>query len=236
MVAELDCQLTEEQDAAEILAWRTDRALRDAPDLFKHVRSLAAPQEVRDLDGMSGVPAAASSSSERGETLPQWSAPLLITAVDDADESYVRLVEWVQFWSETLRIDPPATHAVAWTNLKQGLQGFRAGTTPDGAGMLVRLQTMWLLVHADEFAGHESVEAYRADVTEFLSALRARYPMRDRHRGIAMRECPACGEVSVSVDWADEDSDAPSSARVVCGGCGWSAPSSDVAYWLRRVA
>jgi hypothetical protein len=234
VVVELDRELTEEQDAAAVLAWRTERALKDAPELFEHARGIASPESTGTLDGVDGVPAASSSFSEAGADWREVSAPLRITAVDDVDERYVRLVEWVEFWSETLSIEPPAAHVVAWRNLKAGLQGFKAGTTAMGARMLVALHTSWLLIHADEIGEHESAEAYRTDVTEFLFELRQRYPMRARReRPVEGRPCPACGLWNVFVDWADEEQ---SRARVACDDCGWEAPQREVARMLRRVA
>jgi hypothetical protein len=234
VVVELDRQEMEEQDAAAVLAWRTERALKDAPELFEHVRGIASPEATDTLDGVEGVAAAASSYSEAGADWREVSAPLRITAVDDVDERYVRLIEWVEFWSETLGIEPPAAHVTAWRNLKAGLQGFKASTTPMGARMLVSLHTSWLLIHADEMNRHESVEAYRLDVTEFLFELRQKYPMQARRqRPVQGRVCPACGLENVFVDWADEEQ---SRARVACDECGWEAPQRDVARMLRRVA
>ncbi|WP_243063209.1 hypothetical protein [Humibacter sp. RRB41] len=217
MIVELDRQETEEEQAARVLAWRAERALTEAPALFEHVRTIAL-----------------SGHSEAGETLREWAAPLRITAVDDGDERYVRLIEWVQYWAEKLQLDPPATHVTAWANLKRDWQGFKAATTPLGARMLVSLQTSWLLIHDDAIGAHSSVDDYRTDVTEFLWELRQRYPMRARReRPTASRACPACGVEDVFVDWAGEDS---TKARVACDECGWEAPAREVARELRRVA
>lgn len=206
---------TEDQAAARILAWRCSKALTGAGDLTLHVRSLA-------LNG----------KTERGETLPEWSAPMRITAVDDVDAMYAQLINWVGFWSEALNSPPPSTAIVAWSNTTEP-QGFRAGTSPLGARMLVQLLAMWLNVQAEAIEGHESAEVYRKDIVELLGTLRGRYPLAARPpKPISLRPCPVCDHNAVGAEWGSEDM---LDVTVQCEHCGHVLPAakpSELARWL----
>ena len=213
-------QETEEERDARIeaarllLERRTQKALQGASELALHVRSLAV-----------------NGKTERGETLPEWSAPMRITAVDDLDEVYAQLINWVSFWAETLEVAPPSTAVVAWSNLKE-VQGFRAGTTPEGAQFLVRLQTMWLGVHAPQIRDNETVTVYQEDIVNVLGALRGKYPMAPRPpREISERPCTTCGEYSVGAEWNSDDL---TDVTVQCAHCGEEYPTSprSIIDWL----
>lgn len=186
-------------------AWRARGALQEAPEVVAHVRSL-----VVDADGR----------TEPGETLRIDSTPLRVTPTDAADEMYAQLVSWVLYWAERLELPAPAT-AVAWSNMRE-VQGFRAGTTTQGAALLTRLQTMWLLTHHDAIVADEYGPQYIADITGAIWKLRNRYPMRDRgtrDQPSASRPCPLCKGDTVDVHWfSEEDQDLP---VVLCSLCGW---------------
>lgn len=180
--------LTEEEAEAAVRTHRADGLLALAPELILHVRSIAS-----------------SGDSERGETLPEWSAPMRITATDDSDAVYVQLLNWVSFWSDALGVKPPAVALVAWANAKEA-QGFRAGTSPEGASLLVRLQTSWLRIRRDEIVRHASRVAYEADLIEFLGELRGKYPLEQRApRKASPRPCEVCGAFAVRAEWWGPD-------------------------------
>jgi hypothetical protein len=110
-----------------------------------------------------------------------------VTATDASDELYAELVEWVVYWAGKLdgrRF--PRTTAVAWRIRHGGrvargeAYGFRAGTTVEGAALLTRLQTLWLLTRHDRIVAHPEGPGYVKFITETIWALRARFPMRER--------------------------------------------------------
>jgi hypothetical protein len=200
---------TEEQKLARIRHLRAQRALRDAPGLIMYVRSL--------ID-----------HTERGEVLAEYASPMRLTATDDADAFYTQLVDWVTNLAEQLDVAPPSTAMVASRNFQRAHQsagftdgqvtGFRAGTTPEGAHMLVRLLTMWLLTHAERISGLPSAEEYETDVTGILWALRGRYPTAPRRRtDVTPRPCSLCGELSVGAEWFSAD---VHDVVVSCANCG----------------
>lgn len=203
-------QETEEDRQERIQKWRLHRALGDAADLLAHVRSIAISGKV-----------------ERGETLGEWSAPLRVSAVDDADEVYRLLVTWVIRLAREMHVAPPSVAVVAWSLRDEGLAvdermlGFRAETTVEGAKLLVGIQTMWLLVHElsiERSVSAESYALYREQVLKGLWQLRVRYPMQQRReRSTEDRECPACGRWMVKASWFTDDM---RDAEVRCYGCG----------------
>jgi hypothetical protein len=199
---------------ALLLEKRARRALGEASEIAMHVRGIAINGKV-----------------ERGETLPEWSAPMRITAADDLDEMYAQIINWVIYWAETLEMQPPASTIVAWSNAKE-VQGFRAGTTPEGAAMLVRLQTMWLLGRHEQIAGHAAGPDYLLDVSRFVFAINARYPSKEpRPKQVSPRPCPLCGEATVGAEWASED---VLDVTVACEHCGHQidAKPSNILKWL----
>ena len=209
---------TREAAEAAVIAYRASRALQSAADIVLHVRALA-------LTG----------KTERGETLPEWSAPMRITAVDDVDEVYARIIEWVTYWSKLLVTLPTATSIVAWHN-SNGELGFKAGTTPEGAAMLVRIQTMWLLTRHEIISRHPASTTYHEDLIEFVWALRSKYPKAPRPpRPVSSRPCPTCGEFAVGAVWA---SDAVTDVIVSCAHCGETFESSPrkLLEWLPQEA
>ena len=190
----------EEQAAAQVLAYRARSALRGAPDLVAHIRSIAI-----------------SGQSERGETLTEWSAPMRITAADDADEVYGQLVNWVVFWASTLDVMPTATGALAYGRDKD-VQGFTAATTVEGAQALTQLQVTWFLIRLPRITEHPSAGAFHADILEILGRASARYPMKMRaSRAVSPRACPVCEQFTVSASWPDPDE--PMNAVVQCEHC-----------------
>ncbi len=192
---------TDEAEAERIQRWRLHQALRRAPDLLEHVRRVAT-----------------SGQGERGDILREWSAPMRISAVDDIDDVYERIIYWVMTTAAALKLAPATTTLVAWA-ARGEVKGFRAEATPEGVALLTRLQTSWLLVHEEELQGWELYETFREDVLEMLWSLRARYPMdARRERSTSDRVCPACGEQAVSASWFSESM---RDVDVSCSECGY---------------
>lgn len=192
---------TDDQRTARLQLWRSQDALRQAPDIAEYVRSLA-------VDG----------KPERGEVLPEYWSPMRLAAVDACDALYAQILNWVAYFSEELQIVPPATFPVAWSNLREA-QGFKAHTTPAGAHMLVNIQTMWLLGRGAQINAHPSADAFQKDVIELVFSLRGKYPMAPRgERKVMPRACPVCGELAVGAEWFTPD---PLDVKISCEVCGY---------------
>jgi hypothetical protein len=135
---------------------RSRAALRFAPDLLHHVRAIAI------------------SSPERGETLPEWNAPMRITALHESDLVFSQLVDWRSYWQQ--HFDGDSAPASGVYRRDGEVQGFAAGTTPALARILTRTQSAWLLDHADHILGEPSEVHYHLDVADMLFDLRAQFP------------------------------------------------------------
>lgn len=204
----------EEREAAEaaLRDYRSRKALGQAAELAAHVRSLI-------------------NSPERGEVLSEYVSPMKLSPTDDIDALYAELINWVSYWSRWLEMTPTATSVVAWRNNRE-VQGFRAGTTPNGAGMLVRLQTMWLLSRADMIARHPAGAEYQEVIASLVWSLKSRYPTTEkRKRDVSPRPCTLCGEPEVGAEWGSEN---PLDVKIECGHCGLDYPTTarNIAKWL----
>lgn len=189
-----------------LAAARTRQRLQEAPGLVAYVRTLVIPQTAQRSDGL---PRAASKEAP---------APFNTEAVDESDSVYAQLLNWVSYWSEALHIAPPVTASYAWVNSRE-VQGFRAGVTPEGAALLVRNITVWLLLHEDEIQRHEQAAEYFGDVASIVWNLRKRFPRDGRGtRPVFPRPCPVCGDPSMGVEWHSEGL---ADFTLVCAYCGF---------------
>ncbi|UOE45490.1 hypothetical protein [Agromyces larvae] len=211
---------TEDQAELRLLRHRARRNLTEAPDLLAHVRAIAI-----------------SGRTEKGETLPEWAAPMRITAADDSDSVYAQLINWVGYWSEQLKSPPPSATIIAWSNARE-TQGFQASTTVEGAHLLTAMQTLWLAARDDLIAQYGgsypgAAQSYWADVDRMLRDLRSTYPLAPRPpRLVHPRPCPSCGVAAVSAEWNSEDIH---DVQVWCSACGHVIPADSYAgilEWL----
>lgn len=204
---------TEEEAAARVLAWRAQRALGDAPELMAHMREL--------------IP-----TPERGEFDRHMWAPMRLTPTDEADQFYANIINWVLTWAEYLTTTPPSSSTVAWANDRE-VQGFRANTTPQGALVLTRLQTNWLIHHFEEIQQHEHGLRFCRDLVDEITALRGRYPVAPRRpRPVSLRPCPY-GHLAVGADWMGYEL---TYVEIRCEHCGWVADTpkpSEIIRWLK---
>jgi Zn ribbon nucleic-acid-binding protein len=205
---------TLEQQQEALAEWRLSRALKDAAELFIHARALTL------------------SRTEAGETLTELNAPMKITTEDDVSERYARVAEWVDYFAAELNIAPPVPR-IAARRVNGEVHGFRAHVTPEGAGLLVSLLTMWLLIHQEQMQADAAYTVYRDDVTEFMWELRRKYPVdRGREKPIVPRPCPECGEPAIRAEWWSEN---VNDVQVTCMLCGYEMPSAEFAKIVRRV-
>lgn len=194
-----------ERAEAEVLEWRCTRALREAPELVMHVRSLIVP---------------GNGQGERGEEDPRERAPLRVTPTDTADHMFANLLLWVDYWAEQLGQALPLPAAAAWSNFRE-VQGFRAGTTAEGAARLTGRVTRCLLDWSDGIARHTQGGVYHAEVVRLVGEVRGMFPLEVRpERPVSPRACPRCGEREVRADWWGVDR---GDVEVRCFHCGWRA-------------
>lgn len=198
---------TEEEREERIQKWRLNRALREAPELLAHVRGMAV-----------------SGGVDRGEVLREQTAPVRLRPLSDSDSVYAQIIDWVISLAEQLHLAPPAPSVLAWNVMDpddawDDYRGFRAATTPEEAALLTRIQTLWIVGHLTTIEAWPGYGRFREDLLDILWRLRSRYPMAARkERGTTDRECPACGELSVSASWWSED---VHDVEVSCAGCGY---------------
>jgi len=187
-------------------AARARQRLNEAPGLIAYVRTLVVPAGVQRSDGL---PRSASK-----EAL----APLRVDAVDEADNAYAQLLNWVGYWAEALHTAPPVTATYAWSNDRE-VQGFRAGVTPEGAGLLVKNLTVWLLTRQDKIERHEYAGGYFEDVAGIIWDLRKKFPRSGRGtRPVFPRPCPICDSPSMGIEWQSEQL---TDFTLVCAYCGF---------------
>lgn len=194
-----------ERTEAELLEWRCTRALREAPELAMHVRSLMVP---------------GTGQGERGEEDPRARLPMRVTPTDTADHLFANLLLWVDYWGEQLGRVSSVPAAVAWSNFRE-VQGFRAGTTAEGAGKLTGRVTRCLLDWSGEIARHAQGGVYHSEIVRLVGEVRGMFPLEVRpDRPVSPRPCPQCGEREVRADWWGVDR---GDVEVRCLSCGWRA-------------
>lgn len=192
-------------------AARARQRLNEAPGLIAYVRTLVVPAGVQRSDGL---PRSASKEAP---------APLRVDAVDEADSAYAQLLNWVGYWAETLHLSPPVTASYAWSNARE-VQGFRAGVTPEGAGLLVKNLAVWLVAHQDKIERHEYAGSYFDDVAGIVWDLRKKFPRVGRGiRPVFPRACPVCDSPSMGVEW---QSDQLTDFALICAYCGFAGSTA----------
>lgn len=201
-----------EKEAVElwwrVMEFKCRRSLAEASDLMMHIRGMV-------------VPGGGTSFEVRVSSSKEPPAPLRLDPEDDSNLAYAQLVLWVWEWARLLGVLPPSTAAVAWYSIRE-VQGFRASTTPEGAHLLTRLLTSWLLMKHPRIIEDRAAVAmdYLMEIVQTIGTLRGRYPMRDGTRRASIpdcRPCPVCGLEFVTATWNVEDSH---SVDIVCVHCG----------------
>ncbi|PZE89955.1 hypothetical protein [Curtobacterium sp. MCBD17_008] len=200
----------DDETALALAATRARRTLGDAPGLIAYARSLAIPSLGTMSDGM---PRAASKEAP---------LPFRADAIDDTDDAYARLIQWVTNWSDRLQVNPPATVVVVWKRDGEE-QGFRAEATPAGAGQLVQILVTWLLIRWEQILTDSAGPVFVDDVNDIFRTLFGKYPRAPRRpRDVNARQCPVCGEHAVGAVWLSEE---VHDVRVQCEACSYEIPT-----------
>jgi hypothetical protein len=190
---------TPQQREARIHHARFIRALNNAPDVAAHVRSIAI-----------------SGATERGETLPEWTAPMRIQAADDVDDLFAQLLNWVTYWGHAVKQPLPVNQRAFWHGPNEP-QGFRPSTTAVEVHRLVQSLTGWLIARNVQLKHDPTWKVYADDVISFTEALDRRYPRAERKKRIqSARPCPVCDQQAVYVEWVSPTS---GDALVRCAEC-----------------
>lgn len=144
-ITDLDDGLT-----SALLAERARRRHTEAAELVEYVLIHRLPTRAVP-DGQPRAPRGSSTAS----------APLNLSALDDADELVSTLLDRAHRWRTTLGIvDRPRIRSLRYAY--QVPLGFRPETTPAGARQSMEGITGWLLLHHDDIARHPSSGAYFA--------------------------------------------------------------------------
>jgi len=211
----------DDETALALAAARARRTLNDAPGLIAYARSLAVPSLGVMSDGM---PRATSKEAP---------LPFRADAIDDTDDAYARIVQWVTNWADRLQVNPPATVVVVWKRDGQE-QGFRAEATPAGAGQLVQILVTWLLIRWDAILSDSAGPVFIDDVNDIFRALFGKYPRAPRRpRDVHARQCPVCGEHAIGAVWHSED---VHDVAVQCEACTYEVPTKTYQQVLDWIA
>jgi excisionase family DNA binding protein len=218
-------QMYPDTDTA-LRAARARDALLDAPGLIHWIRTLV-------------VPSGGASDGQPKAKYRQAPVPVREGAIDDADELWTFLREWVLYWHErTATVLPPAA-VRTWTVLP-------ARTTPEEAETLTADLVRWLIAmdvqiqsrpDNPDYPGSaaRATLGYWDDVVKRVHALNDRYPRRAREERPALaQKCELCGAVAVVAQWADDGS--PWDVSVRCAECWWTPSArkvTDVVQWMR---
>jgi hypothetical protein len=223
-------QETEQQAAERVRRAKAIAALRAAPDTAARLRA-------------SGIP---SDGRTEADVLPEWRTPLRTADVDAADALFVTLRDWTEIWSGRLNLETPTPGA--WMRRDGTPLGFRAGTSPETASLLVTSVAAWLLVHEDEIAKAPGAGEYHDSIVRAVWSQHDRTPVVNRRRIIgdaSDRSCPVCGFDEVRGEFFGEPLEAAEArgedvvdeaagVTVRCAYCGWKpdARVSSIARWL----
>lgn len=205
-------------------AARARDALLDAPALIGWIRELVVPA------------GGAHDGQPRAKYRPA-PAPAREGAIDDADELFTFLREWVMYWHERTATTLPPAAGRGWTVLP-------ADTSPEEAKTLTADLVQWLLAvdrlvqtrpDAADYPGSSARAAlgYWDDVTGYLQKLNGRYPRRPSpERPALARKCPLCGAIAVVPQWR---SPSPWDVLIRCAECWWQPKDRKVTELVQWV-
>jgi hypothetical protein len=225
-------QETEARAAARVRRVRARAALRAAPETAARLRAVGVPSDGRT----------------EADVLPEWRTPLMTDVVDAADALFVALRDWAEIWAARLKVQPPAPGA--WMRRDGTPMGFRAGTSPEVAALLVTSAAGWLLIREETISETAGAAEYETAVARAVWSWRSAAGMATRRLQVTdwttpPRLCPVCGEDQVRAEFFGEPMEAAEArgenlldeiagVGVRCAHCSWQAEArpSQIARWL----
>lgn len=185
--------------------YRLKHALEMVPSLVANIRAQVIPG------------GGASDGLPRGSRTPP--APLSVTAVDDADTMYAKLVLWTEAIGGEMRVRQPKP--VVWSNFQE-VQGFKP-VTVEVAYELISELAGWFLTHLESICYLPVVKEFHDDLcwgwedSLGVFSLMGRYPIEPRNPTPAeKRECQVCGRNEVFVEKPTAENP---DIQVICGHC-----------------
>ena len=189
-------------------SWRVrfEWHLDQVPILLTTLRTMENPLKATryDLDRVSG-------------SVEESRAPMRVEAVDDADDLWAALVQYVANVAELLGVPTPSAVRASWST-----RGEVAGLAPTVTGREVSFLAfdliVWLIERADRVVELPLGES-EAFLFGLIRKLRARYTMPVAERPARRRTCRVCGDRAVGMEWVD-DGDRIAVLVAKCARCG----------------
>lgn len=191
---------------------RARHMLHQAPQLLAHIRSQV-------------VPSMESARSPRVSGTKDAPIPLRADPVNDADDLYAQVVNWVVSFARQTGTRPPAA-ATAFLKVQADAERLPSWAR-DGASAYTLMEDLvrWYEQHELTIVTALpplTVRAWCDDIGTIIGAYRSRYPQADRpQRRAAPRECPVCGEQAVRAEYY------AAGVQVECGHCGHVIPEAE---------
>lgn len=179
------------------------RALEDVAEIVEHALSLI-DHKARSEDKVDG-----------SREAPM---PMNVTAFNDANELYQRLVYWTMHWSKLLRRQAPGPAVRAWRSRVGFVVGLPVDVAPADARYASSVMSTWLLAHLEDICWQTPMD----DVLYFHDELRdvfrvsARWPSKMKPR-FAKIPCPNECQGRIAVYPPEDFKD---DMRIVCNKCG----------------
>ncbi|QJU54363.1 hypothetical protein SCB71_14550 [Herbiconiux sp. KACC 21604] len=191
---------------------RARNDLHQAPQLLAHIRAQV-------------VPSMGSARGPRVSGTREAPIPLRPDPVDDADDLYAQVVNWIVSFARHTSARPPAT-AIAF--LKASTDAARLPSwARDQASAFTLMDDLvrWYEHHGLTIVTALpplTVKAWCDDIAQIIGSFRSRYPQAPRKpRQGAKRECPTCGEREVSPKFY------AAGTEVSCDHCGETIPAAE---------
>lgn len=188
---------------AELRRWveRYEQHLDQLPVLLEHLRDRAIPLKAGSLDERVGG---------GGGEAP---LPFRTDPVDDCDDLWASLIEYVREVAERLQQPAPGAAGAAWAT-SNTVRGIPASMDADGAYRAAYALIAWLIDRAEKINALE-LRASEAHLFGLIRKLMGRYVIPPIERPVHRRTCTVCGERAVVVDWILGDA-----GEAVCKVCG----------------